>query len=122
MGYVENLLSANERILLRRRQHWYGLLRPVLSEVIGLAFALAVVWLAFSPAVWRAWLGWLPRGMVAELRPALDIWVRFAPPWLMLVLIALLLISAAWNLSRRALLWLTTRISHQPAHHTGAAC
>jgi hypothetical protein len=105
MGYVENLLAANERIQVRRRQHWYGLIRPVVGEVLWLVFWIAVVWLLFSPEAWRPWLRALPRDFTVEVRPVLDAWAAFAPSWLMLVLIALLLLATGWGLARRALLW-----------------
>jgi uncharacterized membrane protein YdbT with pleckstrin-like domain len=107
MGYVEDLLAQNERILLRQRQHWFAWIGPLLSAAVQVTLWPALIWAMFTPATWGLVLGWLPdRRLAAEIAGELGPLPLAIPSWLPLALIALVVAGALWGLSRSLLLWL----------------
>lgn len=77
MGYPDNVLAADERVVLHRHPHWKRLIGPVLVLLLGTALAMFIaaivteagwaqedqtaknVVLAVIAAVWLVVIGWL---------------------------------------------------------------
>lgn len=58
MGYVENMLGENERVLLVTRQHWFVLFSAIVAEILVTLVVVAVIvpLAVINPAVWLALL------------------------------------------------------------------
>lgn len=58
MGYVENMLGENERVLLVTRQHWFVLFSAIVAEILVTLVVVAVIVpvAVINPAIWLALL------------------------------------------------------------------
>lgn len=107
MSYVEKLLSEDERILVRQRQHWAVFIAFFVGLSIQVFFLIAFIQIL---DVSRP-----PRGIAAfveqyyPLRNTIEQVIRMIPSWVLRGLLVLYLVQMALGFLKTLVTWLTTQ-------------